>query len=48
MLGHSRIPMVLRYAHPTDDHQAQAMRRVEEFTAAQQMTGATSANATIH
>lgn len=35
MLGHSRIQMVLRYAHPTDDHQAQAMRRVEEFSAAQ-------------
>jgi hypothetical protein len=29
--------MVLRYAHPTDDHQAQAMRKVEEFSAAQQI-----------
>lgn len=27
MLGHSRIQMVLRYAHPTQQHQAQAMHR---------------------
>jgi hypothetical protein len=38
MLGHSRILMVLRYAYPTNDHQAQAMRKVEEFTAAQQLS----------
>jgi integrase len=24
MLGHSRIQMVLRYAHPTEQHQAEA------------------------
>jgi integrase len=37
MLGHSRIQMVLRYAHPTQQHQAQAMQRVEEFNAAKQI-----------
>jgi hypothetical protein len=26
MLGHSRIQMVLRYAHPTQEHQASAMK----------------------
>jgi len=31
MLGHSRIQMVLRYAHPTEEHQFQAMRKVEAF-----------------
>lgn len=33
MLGHSRIQMVLRYAHPTQEHQHQAMERLEEFVA---------------
>ncbi len=37
MLGHSRIQMVLRYAHPTDKHQAEAMRKMEEFTSAQEI-----------
>lgn len=37
MLGHSRIQMVLRYAHPTQQHQAQAMRMLEEFNAAKQV-----------
>jgi hypothetical protein len=37
MLGHARIQMVLRYAHPTDGHQAQAVRQLEEFNAAQQI-----------
>jgi len=37
MLGHSRIQMVLRYAHPTEQHQADAMRKLEEFNAARQM-----------
>ena len=37
MLGHSRIQMVLRYAHPTQEHQAQAMQKLEEFNAAKQM-----------
>jgi integrase len=34
MLGHSRIQMVLRYAHPTEEHQFQAMKKIEAFTAA--------------
>lgn len=37
MLGHSRIQMVLRYAHPTQEHQAKAMERLEQFNAAQQI-----------
>jgi integrase len=37
MLGHSRIQMVLRYAHPTQQHQAHAMQRLEEFNAAKQI-----------
>uniref|UniRef100_E6QLI3 Integrase n=1 Tax=mine drainage metagenome TaxID=410659 RepID=E6QLI3_9ZZZZ len=37
MLGHSRIQMVLRYAHPTQEHQAQAMEQLEKFNAAQQI-----------
>jgi integrase len=37
LLGHSRIQMVLRYAHPTDDHQALAMKRLEQFNAAAQI-----------
>lgn len=38
MLGHSRIQMVLRYAHPTQDHQAKAMVRLEAFNAMQQIS----------
>jgi len=34
MLGHSQIQMVLRYAHPTEQYQALAMRRLEEFNPA--------------
>jgi site-specific recombinase XerD len=37
MLGHSRIQMVLRYVHPTQQHQAQAMQRVEAFNKAKQI-----------
>lgn len=33
MLGHSRIQMVLRYAHPTEEHQFQAMKKLEAFVA---------------
>ena len=34
MLGHSRIQMVLRYAHPTQVHQTTAMQRLEAHNAA--------------
>lgn len=37
MLGYSRIQMVLRYAHPTQENQANAMKRVEEFNATKQI-----------
>src|ERR1051326_1189298 len=36
MLGHSRIQQVLRYAHPTEEHQAKAASRFERFVAEQQ------------
>lgn len=33
MLGHSRIQMVLRYAHPTEEHQFNAMKKLEAYRA---------------
>jgi integrase len=38
LLGHSKIQMVLRYAHPTQEHQTQAMEKLEQFVASQQTT----------
>ena len=38
MLGDPRIQMVLRYAHPTQEHQALAMDKLESFNAAQQIS----------
>jgi integrase len=40
MLGHSRIQMVLRYDHPTQEHQHKAMERLEQFMNMQRMTHA--------
>ena len=37
MLGHAKINMVLRYAHPTPDHQRTALERLEKYNAAQQI-----------
>jgi integrase len=37
MLGHSRIQMVLRYAHPTQEHQSNAMEQLERYNAMQQI-----------
>jgi hypothetical protein len=33
LLGHSRLTMVMRYAHPTEEHQFEAMRKVAEYSA---------------
>jgi integrase len=33
LLGHSRVQMVMRYAHPTEEHQFNAMKKVEAFVA---------------
>ena len=37
LLGHSKINMVMRYAHPTAEHQEKAIRKMEAFTMARQM-----------
>lgn len=37
MLGHSRIQMVLRYAHPQQAHQSSAMLRIEAANAAREI-----------
>jgi integrase len=37
LLGHSKIQMVLRYAHPTQEHQTRSVERLEQFNAARQM-----------
>ena len=31
MLGHSRVQMVMRYAHPTEEHQFNAMKKIEAY-----------------
>ena len=35
LLGHSKIQMVLRYAHPSQEHQARSVERMERFVAEQ-------------
>jgi integrase len=40
MLGHSRIQMVLRYAHPTQEHQQGAMERLEQFVGTERIAEA--------
>ncbi len=37
MLGHSKINMVMRYAHPTQEHQTKAMNRMEQYVAEQRI-----------
>jgi integrase len=37
MLGHSKINMVLRYAHPTQEHQTKAMEKMEQFVIGQKI-----------
>jgi len=36
LLGHSKLNMVMRYAHPQEQHQADAVRRLEIFNAAKE------------
>jgi len=31
MLGHSRLAMVMRYAHPSEEHQFEAMRKIRAY-----------------
>ena len=33
MIGHSRVQMVMRYAHPTEEHQFNAMQKLQTFVA---------------
>ncbi len=33
LLGHSKIQMVMRYAHLSQEHQFEAVRKLEQFTA---------------
>ena len=33
LLGHSKLAMVMRYCHPTEQHQFEAMRKVQAFVA---------------
>jgi hypothetical protein len=47
MLGHSRIQMVLRYAHPTQQHQSDAAKRLEEFNTARAMAEVENQQPTI-
>jgi integrase len=44
LLGHSRIQMVLRYAHPTQEHQKQAMQKLEDYTSGQSIIRAGKAS----
>jgi integrase len=37
LLGHSKLNMVMRYAHPQEQHQAEAVKRLEVFNAAKQI-----------
>lgn len=47
MLGHSRIQMVLRYAHPTQQHQHEAMERLELFVSEQRINQAESTRSQV-
>jgi hypothetical protein len=35
--GHSKLNMVMRYAHPQAKHQAEAVKRLEAFNAAKEI-----------
>ncbi|MDQ3256904.1 MAG: hypothetical protein M3R15_23930 [Acidobacteriota bacterium] len=38
LLGHSRIQMVMRYAHPSEQHQFEAMKMIEKSRAVKKET----------
>lgn len=42
MMGHSRIQMVLRYAHPSQEHQFRAMDLIESYVKARRLAVMTS------
>ena len=37
LLGHSKLNMVMRYAHPQEKHQADAVKRLEKVNAARKI-----------
>ena len=37
MLGHSKLQMVTRYAHPSQSHQQEAMERLERWKVEKEM-----------
>lgn len=45
LLGHSKIQTVLRYAHPTQEHQTRAVERMEQLVAACRLDSALASQA---
>jgi hypothetical protein len=39
-LGHSKIQMVMRYVHPMEQHEAEAIERLERYNAEQRIAQA--------
>jgi integrase len=39
LLGHSRVQMVMRYAHPTEEHQFNAMKKMEAYEESERLIG---------
>ncbi len=37
LLGHSKLNMVMRYAHPQEKHQVEAVKRLEAINAAKEI-----------
>jgi integrase len=40
LLGHSKLNMVMRYAHPQERHQSEAIKQLEAFNAAKEIAEA--------